>query len=193
MELDSHWSVHLWHISKRWSWHPFLRIQHVSACAFMDLTGSDYTLLRMPTIWGDCCHRMKPTHYKFSHSFSCQLERFLQCMLLFLCRGSSVRAYPVRKNILMNGHLSFTATYVIVIFQCVVQSYLQWLDDSDYNPVCRICDDQLATGECIRLVCYGKKKFLFYSFIVVHRFMDRCCDSSEVSFRATIELICGSW
>lgn len=37
---------------------------------------------------------------------------------------------------------------------CVVQSYLHWLDDSDYNPVCRICDDQLATGECIRLVCY---------------------------------------
>nr|XP_053647276.1 zinc finger protein-like 1 [Cherax quadricarinatus] len=39
-------------------------------------------------------------------------------------------------------------------FKCVVQSYLHWLDDSDYNPVCRICDDQLATGECIRLVCY---------------------------------------
>ncbi|XP_045585473.1 zinc finger protein-like 1 homolog [Procambarus clarkii] len=37
---------------------------------------------------------------------------------------------------------------------CVVQSYLHWLDGSDYNPVCRICDDQLAAGECIRLVCY---------------------------------------
>lgn len=37
---------------------------------------------------------------------------------------------------------------------CVVQSYLKWLDDSDYNPVCRICDDQLAAGDCIRLVCY---------------------------------------
>ncbi|XP_071521492.1 zinc finger protein-like 1 homolog [Panulirus ornatus] len=37
---------------------------------------------------------------------------------------------------------------------CVVQSYRQWLDGSDYNPVCRICDDQLATRECIRLVCY---------------------------------------
>ncbi|KAG7161934.1 zinc finger protein-like 1 homolog [Homarus americanus] len=37
---------------------------------------------------------------------------------------------------------------------CVVQSYRQWLSDSDYNPVCRICDDQLAAGECIRLVCY---------------------------------------
>ncbi|XP_068243491.1 zinc finger protein-like 1 [Palaemon carinicauda] len=37
---------------------------------------------------------------------------------------------------------------------CVVQSYLQWLSSSDYNPVCRICDDHLGTKECIRLVCY---------------------------------------
>ncbi|KAK7024358.1 Zinc finger protein-like 1 [Halocaridina rubra] len=37
---------------------------------------------------------------------------------------------------------------------CIVQSYLKWLDDSDYNPVCRICNDQFGTADCIRLVCY---------------------------------------
>ncbi|XP_045502548.1 zinc finger protein-like 1 homolog [Colias croceus] len=38
--------------------------------------------------------------------------------------------------------------------KCIIQSYLQWLQDSDYNPICEICTKSLADGECIRLTCY---------------------------------------
>ncbi|KAJ7307503.1 hypothetical protein JRQ81_009526 [Phrynocephalus forsythii] len=38
--------------------------------------------------------------------------------------------------------------------KCIVQSYLQWLQDSDYNPNCRLCNTLLATKETVRLVCY---------------------------------------
>ena len=45
------------------------------------------------------------------------------------------------------------------LFQCVVQSYLQWLQDSDYDPTCRLCGKNLTDdgcGKCVRLQCYGK-------------------------------------
>ncbi|XP_013398399.1 zinc finger protein-like 1 homolog isoform X2 [Lingula anatina] len=41
--------------------------------------------------------------------------------------------------------------------KCIVQSYLQWLQDSDYNPVCTLCQRSLAdedAGNCVRLLCY---------------------------------------
>ncbi|XP_076065711.1 zinc finger protein-like 1 homolog [Oratosquilla oratoria] len=38
--------------------------------------------------------------------------------------------------------------------KCVVKSYLAWLDDSEYSPICIVCKDELVAGECIRLVCY---------------------------------------
>lgn len=38
--------------------------------------------------------------------------------------------------------------------KCVVQSYLQWLQDSDYNPNCSFCDQELADEPCVRLICY---------------------------------------
>ncbi|KAK3091521.1 hypothetical protein FSP39_020459 [Pinctada imbricata] len=41
--------------------------------------------------------------------------------------------------------------------KCVVKSYLLWLQDSDYNPICKLCDKRLDDddcGECVRLVCY---------------------------------------
>ncbi|XP_065065109.1 zinc finger protein-like 1 homolog [Rhopilema esculentum] len=37
---------------------------------------------------------------------------------------------------------------------CIVKSYLHWLQDSDYNPICTLCGEMLSTGECIRLTCY---------------------------------------
>ncbi|XP_030763418.1 zinc finger protein-like 1 [Sitophilus oryzae] len=37
---------------------------------------------------------------------------------------------------------------------CVVQSYLQWLQDSDYNSICEICSKDLNTEDSIRLTCY---------------------------------------
>lgn len=41
--------------------------------------------------------------------------------------------------------------------KCIVQSYLQWLQDSDYSPNCALCSNSLsdeACGECVRLTCY---------------------------------------
>ncbi|MBN3319665.1 ZFPL1 protein, partial [Atractosteus spatula] len=38
--------------------------------------------------------------------------------------------------------------------KCVVQSYLQWLQDSDYNPQCQLCSTPLAAQDTVRLVCY---------------------------------------
>lgn len=37
--------------------------------------------------------------------------------------------------------------------RCVVQSYLQWLQDSDYNPNCLLCGASLQNGEVVRLLC----------------------------------------
>ncbi|XP_072573766.1 zinc finger protein-like 1 [Paramormyrops kingsleyae] len=38
--------------------------------------------------------------------------------------------------------------------KCIVQSYLQWLQDSDYNPNCRLCSTPLASQDTVRLTCY---------------------------------------
>jgi len=38
--------------------------------------------------------------------------------------------------------------------KCVVQSYLAWLQDSDYNPDCSFCNSPLSEEECVRLTCY---------------------------------------
>lgn len=41
--------------------------------------------------------------------------------------------------------------------KCVIKSYLQWLQDSDYNPNCRLCNNVLSDeqyGDCVRLTCY---------------------------------------
>ncbi|WAR18818.1 ZFPL1-like protein [Mya arenaria] len=41
--------------------------------------------------------------------------------------------------------------------KCIVQSYLQWLQDSDYSPNCTLCSKDLpdaSCGECVRLTCY---------------------------------------
>ncbi|XP_066514762.1 zinc finger protein-like 1 [Hoplias malabaricus] len=38
--------------------------------------------------------------------------------------------------------------------KCIVQSYLQWLQDSDYNPNCSLCNQPLISQDTVRLVCY---------------------------------------
>ena len=41
--------------------------------------------------------------------------------------------------------------------QCVVQSYLRWLEDADYDPVCVLCTKSIQEGgDVVRLVCYGE-------------------------------------
>lgn len=39
--------------------------------------------------------------------------------------------------------------------QCIVRSYLQWLQDSDYSPQCPLCEAPLGERETVRLICYG--------------------------------------
>ena len=46
--------------------------------------------------------------------------------------------------------------FLLVALQCIVQSYLQWLQDSDYNPTCSLCNDPLTSQDTVRLVCYGE-------------------------------------
>lgn len=38
--------------------------------------------------------------------------------------------------------------------RCIVQSYVQWLQDSDYNPICILCKELLKENPTIRLACY---------------------------------------
>uniref|UniRef100_A0A0K8TLZ4 Zinc finger protein-like 1 homolog n=1 Tax=Tabanus bromius TaxID=304241 RepID=A0A0K8TLZ4_TABBR len=38
--------------------------------------------------------------------------------------------------------------------KCIVQSYLQWLKDSDYVSTCTLCGNNLENDECVRLICY---------------------------------------
>ncbi|XP_017779663.1 PREDICTED: zinc finger protein-like 1 [Nicrophorus vespilloides] len=38
--------------------------------------------------------------------------------------------------------------------KCIIQSYLHWLQDSDYNPICELCSKELHSEDCIRLSCY---------------------------------------
>lgn len=38
--------------------------------------------------------------------------------------------------------------------KCIVQSYLQWLQDSDYNPNCALCNTLLNAHDTVRLICY---------------------------------------
>lgn len=38
--------------------------------------------------------------------------------------------------------------------RCIVQSYVQWLQDSDYNPICILCKRLLSEEPTVRLICY---------------------------------------
>ncbi|XP_067328688.1 zinc finger protein-like 1 [Anolis sagrei] len=52
--------------------------------------------------------------------------------------------------------------------KCIVQSYLQWLQDSDYNPNCRLCNTLLSTKETVRLVCYDLFHWSCLNEMVAH-------------------------
>ena len=38
--------------------------------------------------------------------------------------------------------------------KCVVQTYLKWLEDSDFDPLCVFCGQTLEEGDVIRLTCF---------------------------------------
>ncbi|KAI3380799.1 hypothetical protein SNEBB_010056 [Seison nebaliae] len=37
--------------------------------------------------------------------------------------------------------------------QCVVRTYVKWLEDNDYNDLCVLCDEQYSQSKTIRLLC----------------------------------------
>ncbi|XP_044728804.1 zinc finger protein-like 1 [Chrysoperla carnea] len=54
-------------------------------------------------------------------------------------------------------HKSNVCEYCMIHYhpKCIVQSYLQWLQDSDYDPICQLCKTkELEAEDCIRLTCY---------------------------------------
>lgn len=38
--------------------------------------------------------------------------------------------------------------------KCTVQSYIQWLKDSDFDSSCTLCGNPLDDEDCVRLICY---------------------------------------
>ncbi|XP_055622245.1 zinc finger protein-like 1 homolog isoform X2 [Toxorhynchites rutilus septentrionalis] len=38
--------------------------------------------------------------------------------------------------------------------KCTVQSYIQWLKDSDFDSTCTLCGSLLDNEDCVRLICY---------------------------------------
>lgn len=38
--------------------------------------------------------------------------------------------------------------------KCTVQSYIQWLKDSDFDSSCTLCGHLLDNEDCVRLICY---------------------------------------
>lgn len=38
--------------------------------------------------------------------------------------------------------------------RCIVRTYVQWLEDSEYESVCKLCAGSLQEGEVLRLICY---------------------------------------
>ncbi|XP_053698094.1 zinc finger protein-like 1 homolog [Sabethes cyaneus] len=38
--------------------------------------------------------------------------------------------------------------------KCTVQSYIQWLKDSDFDSCCALCGKLLDDEDCVRLICY---------------------------------------
>ena len=52
--------------------------------------------------------------------------------------------------------------YFINRNQCIVGPYLQWLDDSSYEPICSLCKQQLDSQQTVRLICFREFKTLAF-------------------------------
>ena len=72
--------------------------------------------------------------------YSAEFQRFQTEITAFQCQW-----------FLMQKHISKILYFP---FQCIVQSYLQWLKDSDYDSTCTLCKVSLDLDDCIRLICY---------------------------------------
>lgn len=102
--------------------------------------------------WLLCCsnHFFKSVLEPPAHLFGYKISSNYNIMGLCKC--------PKRKvtNQFCYEHRVNVCEYCMVTNhpKCIVQSYLQWLQDSDYNPTCEMCRKDLASENCIRLTCY---------------------------------------
>uniref|UniRef100_A0A182PTU6 Zinc finger protein-like 1 homolog n=1 Tax=Anopheles epiroticus TaxID=199890 RepID=A0A182PTU6_9DIPT len=48
----------------------------------------------------------------------------------------------------------FPIPFSIYASQCTVQSYIQWLKDSDFDSNCTLCGSPRESDDCVRLICY---------------------------------------
>ena len=51
-----------------------------------------------------------------------------------------------------------------MLFQCIVQSYLNWLKDSDFSNTCPLSGRDLKSCDTIRLLSYRKYHFAFQAY-----------------------------
>lgn len=93
-----------------------------------------------------CEYCMVTNHPKVINLLFYQLVHYIASCYLY------IKVIIISKQIYNSSSTSPT----LFCFQCIIQSYLQWLQDSDYNPICEICTNSLSEGECIRLTCYRK-------------------------------------
>jgi len=85
------------------------------------------------------------THPIFESDFDCLTD-------MGLCKC------PKRKvtNLFCYVHRVNVCEYCLVQNhpKCIVQSYLNWLKDSDFNSCCSLSKKELSDVECVRLICY---------------------------------------
>ena len=46
------------------------------------------------------------------------------------------------------------------------------MEDSSFEPTCRLCQSPLANEECLRLTCYRKFQFILFSLLLTLSFLD---------------------
>jgi len=79
--------------------------------------------------------------------------------------------------------------------KCVVHSYVNWLEDSDFDPTCSLCSNTLDQGEVIRLVCYGEvlgivKDNYCYAILLTDLYHVTCLDKYASSVVTGVTIVC---
>ena len=80
--------------------------------------------------------------------------------------------------------------------KCVVHSYVNWLEDSDFDPTCSLCSNALDEGEVIRLVCYGEVidscviSYIRHVFLLIDLYHVACLDKYASSVVTGVTIVC---
>eukprot|EP00116_Pleurobrachia_bachei_P005616 sb/3465878/ len=97
--------------------------------------------LRVGFYWGICFE----SWFFFSKLVSSKVESMGLCKCP-LKKVTNLFCFECRVNVCETCLLSTHS-------QCIVQTYLKWLQDSEYVPNCRFCNDPLSAHPTIRLLC----------------------------------------